>query len=320
MIETLRELEIFAGYENSELEILEKFFRLKSYNTDELVIRPGETGKELFIVLMGRIVSSLKLPGSIERRHVEYKKGDSFGELSIFGNKPLFDSFTAAEKSVMLVIEEKDFMEIIETVPECSIKLISNLLSHTIMQFRKSSSFLADVVEWGEKASRRVITDELTGLYNRAFLDDALENFFCISRSNNKPLSFLMLDTDNFRKINELIGHDAGNNVIVEFAGIIKNIISKHGIMARYGGDEFSILLPETDLHSAVEIAEQIRENIETFDFSRHLGGHNLTITTSIGVSSFPETAVDLETFKRKADESLYKAKECGRNMVKCIA
>ena len=128
-----------------------------------------------------------------------------------------------------------------------------------------------------------------------------------------------MLDTDNFRLINELIGHDAGNGVIIEFAGIIKRIISKHGIMARYGGDEFSILLPETDLKSAIEIAEQIRESVENFNFSKHLGEHNIAITTSIGVSSFPETAINLPTFKQKADESLYKAKESGRNRVECV-
>ena len=89
--------------------------------------------------------------------------------------------------------------------------------------------------------------------------------------------------------------------------------------MARYGGDEFSILLPETDLNTAVEIAEQIRESVENFDFSKHLGGHDIAITTSIGVSSFPDTALDLASFKQKADESLYKAKESGRNVVRCV-
>ncbi len=319
MIEILSGMKIFSGYDNAELAALEKFFRVRKYKAGEPVINPDEIRKELYIVLSGKIMSTLKLPGSIDRKHTEFTQGDVFGELAIFGNKPGFDSYTSTEDSELLVIEEKDFLELIETAPERSIKLISQLLSHTIMQFRKSSRFLADVVEWGEKASRRVITDELTGLYNRAFLDDAIENFFYISQSNNKPVSFFMLDTDNFRKINELIGHDAGNGVIIEFAGIIRRIISKHGIMARYGGDEFSILLPETDLNTAVEIAEQIRESVENFDFSRHLGGHDIRITTSIGVSSFPDTAQDLATFKQKADESLYKAKESGRNAVRCV-
>jgi len=319
MVEILSKLEIFSGYNKSELEILKNYFKIKKYSPDETVIKPGEIKKELYIVIDGKVLSTLKHPGSIDRKHVEYINGDAFGELSMFGNKPDYNSYSSSGVSELLVIEEQSFIELVESKPECSIKLISKILSHTIMQLRKSSRFLSDVVEWGEKASRRVISDELTGLYNRAFLDDALENFFYISQSNSKPLSFLMLDTDNFRKINELIGLDAGNSVIIEFAGIIKRIISKHGIMARYGGDEFSILLPETDLKSAIDIAEQIRKSVETFDFSRHLGGKNVAITTSIGVSSYPETALDLAAFKQKADESLYKAKESGRNRVECV-
>lgn len=319
MIEILNKLELFSGYERNELETLENFFKLKKFNAGEPVINPGEIRKELFIVVSGKIHSTLKMQGSIDRKHVEYLCGDAFGELSVFGNRPVFDSYTSSEESELLVIEEKDFLKLIDTAPEKSIRLISNLLSHTIMQLRKSSGFLADVVEWGEKASRRVITDELTGLYNRAFLDDAIENFFYISQSNNKPLSFLMIDTDNFRKINEVVGLESGNNILIEFAGIIRRIISQHGIMARYGGDEFSILLPETDLNTAVEIAELIRENVENFDFSKYLRGNEIAVTTSIGISSFPDTASDLASFKQKADDALYRAKEAGRNCVRCL-
>jgi len=319
MTEIMSTLEIFSGYTETELDTLEKFFKIEKYDAGVPVIKPGDPVKKLFIVLSGKITGTLKLPGSIDRKHVEYQRGGVFGEISAFTDKPDFNSYTSSEKCILLIIEENDFLDLIESAPEYSIKLISNLLSHTIMQLRKSSRFLADIVEWGEKASRRIITDELTGLYNRSFLDDALENFFYISQSNNKPLSFLMLDTDNFRKINELIGHEAGNAVLIEFAGIIKRIISRHGILARYGGDEFSILLPETDLNTAVEYAEEIRSGVENFNFSKHLKGHDVVITTSIGISSFPETATDLESFRRKADESLYRAKECGRNMIKCI-
>lgn len=319
MKEILNKLEIFSEYSDGELEILKGFFKLKKFRADEPVINAGEVRKELFIVVSGKVFSTLKMAGSIDRKHDEYVTGDIFGVMSVFGNKPVIYSYISSEQSELLAIEENDFIKIIETIPEYSISLVSKLLTSIIMQFRKSSRFLADVVEWGEKASRRVITDDLTGLYNRAFLDDAIENFFYISQSNNKSLSYLMLDTDNFRKVNELAGHDAGNSVIIEFAGIIKRVISKHGIMARYGGDEFSILLPETDLNTAVELAEQIRESVEVFDFSKHLKGHDIRITTSIGISSFPDTAADLASFRQKADDSLYKAKESGKNCIRCI-
>jgi len=271
------------------------------------------------MVLSGRIVSTLKLPGTISRRHGEFKEGDVFGESSVFGSRPLIETYIAAENGELLLFPENYFTGMIEKNPVCATRIISDLLTRTIKQLRTSSGFLAQVVQWGENASRRVITDELTGIYNRAFLDDALESFFNISKSNNKPLSLLMLDVDNCRKINDMIDHETGNMIIREFVVIIKNVISRYGIFARYGGDEFSILLPETDLKQAAAIAEKIRSDVERYDFSKFLKGHDISITTSVGISSFPETVTDFASFKKKADESLYLAKESGRNRVSYI-
>ncbi len=314
-----RQLEIFNSLNDDELVLLEPFTSVRSFKADDVILSHNSTGRDLYIILTGRVLSTLKLPGTLDRKYGELNDGDFFGESSVFGNLPLFNSYTAAVNSEVLIINEKAFPGLIEKNPAAATKLIPALLSGTIRQFRKSSGFLAQVVQWGENASRRVITDELTGIYNRAFLDDAVENFFNISKSNYKPLSLLMLDVDNCRKINELLDHETGNRVICEFASIIKNIISRHGIIARYGGDEFSILLPETNREQAIAIAEQIRSTVDGYDFSGFLKGNNIKISTSIGVSSFPETATELETFRTKADDSLYSAKEQGKNRVACV-
>ncbi|MBN2403743.1 MAG: GGDEF domain-containing protein [Spirochaetes bacterium] len=319
MKEQLKNLNIFKSFNNDELDLLKKYFSYKSYKKDEIIASRNNISKELYIVLNGKIVSTLNLPGNINRKRDEYETGDFFGEISLFGYKLPFDTFYAAEESDLLIISGKKILELIENSSGIAIKFISQLLSMTIHQLRNSNKFLADVVQWGENASRRVITDELTGLYNRAFLDDALENFFYISKSNNKPLSFLMFDLDNFRDINENYGHETGNNILSELVNLIKNIISRHGIIGRYGGDEYSILLPETDLKNAVIIAEQIRADVEQHDFSRHFNGEKTTLTISIGISSFPDTATELAAFKEKADASLYQAKKTGRNKVAYI-
>ena len=210
-------------------------------------------------------------------------------------------------------------MELIETDPDMAIPVLSRFIGLTTRQLRKSSKFLADVVQWGEIASRRIITDDLTGVYSRVFLEDALENFFSISKSNNKPLSLLMIDIDNYSKVNELFGLETGNRIIVEIVGIIKKCISEYGIIARYGGDEFSILLPEADLAKATGIATRILHEVESHDVSHHMQGRNIPITASIGISSFPETATNLAEFKKNADASLYHAKKSGRNRVECV-
>ncbi|HPS57071.1 MAG TPA: GGDEF domain-containing protein [Spirochaetota bacterium] len=319
MIKYFRQLEIFKALSDEELSLLEHCSSVKTYNTDDVILGHSSTKRDLYIILSGRVLSTLKLPGTLDRKFGELVSGDFFGESSVFGNLPLFNTYTAADKAELLIINEKGFSGLIEKNPAAATKLISVLLSGTIRQFRKSSGFLAQVVQWGENASRRTITDELTGIYNRAFLDDAVESFFNISKSNYKPVSLLMLDVDNCRKINETLDHETGNRVICEFAAIIKNIISRQGIIARYGGDEFSILLPETNREQALAIAEEIRRTVDDYDFSGFLKGNDIKITTSIGVSSFPETATELEAFRTKADDSLYRAKEQGKNRIACV-
>ncbi len=296
------------------------YFQRETYKKNEVIIKAEELRKELFFILEGKISSTLKLPGSIERKHGQYHAGDFFGEISFFGNRPSFDTFYAEEDSTLLVMEEKDFLDLMEKNSKISTRFTSRLMSMTVKRFRATSKFLADVVQWGEGASRRVITDEFTGIYNRAFLDDALEDFFNTSVSNSKPLSLFMIDIDNFNTVNETAGRDAGDAIILDVVKILKEAVSSYGILARYGGDEFSILLPEADLEKAKTIAEVIRFSVEELDFSKYLKGSNIKVTTSIGISNFPETARELTVFRERADASLYRAKELGRNRVEALS
>ncbi len=316
MIDLMKKIPLFEGLRENELGLMEPYFSRKDCMEGEVILPAGGTKKELFIIASGSIVSTIAHPGSAVRKRAELIPGDFFGEIPLFAGKPCSSAYTAAGGSCLLAIGEERLRAAIENHPDIAAAFISGLLSHTIRQLRRTSTFLADVVRWGENASRRVITDELTGLYNRAFLQDALEEFFNISRSNNKHLSLLMIDIDNFRDINESAGIEAGNRILAEFAGLVGGIISSHGIMARYGGDEFSVLLPEADLARARELAERIRAAVEARGFSRRAAGGTVAVTTSIGISSFPETASDLAAFKEKADLSLYRAKESGRNTV----
>jgi diguanylate cyclase (GGDEF)-like protein len=312
----LKELTLFTEISDDRLGEIEGYFKLKKYEKDELVISKDDDLKTLFIVVKGYVASTLDIPGNMDRKLRNYLPGDFFGGSSLFGDMPALETCYSREETELLTLGDLELSEMIEKNSETAVDFLSHLLGMTIQRFRKSSRFLADVVQWGENASRRIITDELTGVYNRAFLDDAVENFFHISQSNNKPLSLFMMDIDDFRVINDNHGHDTGNRIITEFATIIKEIISRHGIIARYGGDEFAILLPEADLEKAGKIAEELRNRIESHTFSGLENTEKFALTTSIGISCLPETATDISTFKEKADSSLYLAKEQGKNRV----
>lgn len=319
MDDMIRQFAIFRDLTADEFTAIKKYYTIREYAIGDVVLKNAAAEKALFIVARGSVVGTSDHNSIINRKETRYLPGDFFGEVSLCTGTST-DGVCAAEESCMVVsITENAFNEMIRDNSVIAVKFISQLLSLTIHRLRGFSTFFADIVQWGENASRRVITDELTGVYNRLFLDDVLENFFNISKSNNKPLSLFMIDLDNFRKINETLGMEKGNTILRTVVLIIKKAISKHGIIARYGGDEFAVLLPETGIEKAQIIAEQIRADVENRDFSKQTEGSGLSITLSIGISSFPDTVSQITAFKEKADASLYKAKNLGRNCVSYI-
>jgi len=319
MNELFKNLLVFDALNDGDFARLGRYFSLVTIEKNDCLSMQDQEKGMLFIVAEGTIASMVKPAGGIERKQGEFHEGDCFGEASLCSSLTLAVTYRAVETSRCLAISRQSIMELIENDPDIAISVLTRFIGLTTRQLRKSSNFLADVVQWGEIASRRIITDDLTGVYSRVFLEDAMENFFSISKSNNKPLSLLMLDIDNCRKINEKYGLETGNRVIVDVARIIQQCISKYGIIARYGGDEFSILLPEADVAKATGIAEHILSEIKHLDVSRHVLDRDVVITASIGISSFPETATDLAGFKKNADASLYQAKNSGRNRVECV-
>ena len=162
----------------------------------------------------------------------------------------------------------------------------------------------------------------LTQLYNYRFFEQLLANKFQeLKRSQIKHLVLIMLDIDHFKSINDTYGHQAGNEILAEFAQRIQYLVGKQGTVARYGGEEFSILLTDTNIKEACELAEFIRKMIEMHSFTIKQSIKNQTeqikITASIGLASAPSDADEPLALIRHADRALYTgAKQAGRNRV----
>jgi diguanylate cyclase (GGDEF)-like protein len=156
--------------------------------------------------------------------------------------------------------------------------------------------------------------DQMTGIYNRgSFIGNAAALISLCARKE-RPVSLLLIDLDHFKMINDTHGHQVGDIVLKEFAQTIKSRLRKYDLFGRYGGEEFVILLPETDSETAYEIAERLRDGIEhsTVDMS---GGISYTISIG-GVSIIPNQGTTIEMLFDLTDKALYQAKEKGRNRV----
>ena len=172
------------------------------------------------------------------------------------------------------------------------------------------------MVQWGEEARKRAITDENSGLYNRRFLEETLEERFIRAKEKNNPLSLVMVDLDHFSKFNKQHGQKIGDQAIKSISLIFKNIFREEDILARYGGDEFTFILNNTDHDKAFDLCNEVIKKINNLDFLSINGKNFKPITASIGIATFPTHADNLDILKERTDKALYKAKELGRNRV----
>jgi diguanylate cyclase (GGDEF)-like protein len=167
-----------------------------------------------------------------------------------------------------------------------------------------------------ETVERQAVTDELTGLANVRAFTSALDRELERSRRFETPLGLVMLDIDDFKLVNDTYGHQQGDEVLAQVAGVLRDLSRDLDTPARYGGEELAVVLPQTDVEGAEMLAERIREGVEALRVPRVRGGGVLSVTASFGVASVPYTAVDRGSLIAAADAALYRAKRGGKNRV----
>lgn len=177
---------------------------------------------------------------------------------------------------------------------------------------RYNDRLRASVAETMEMA----IIDPLTGLHNRRYLDSHLQTLFDRASARRRPLSIMMTDIDRFKAVNDTWGHDAGDDVLREFASRLRKNVRGIDLACRYGGEEFIVVMPDTEAAVAEKVAERIRSEIARAPFLLSRTGRSIDITVSAGVSPLKPYADSVEDMMKRADMALYEAKSGGRNRV----
>jgi two-component system cell cycle response regulator len=180
----------------------------------------------------------------------------------------------------------------------------------------KKKAYLDTLCVGYETAVYSAITDQLTGLYNRAYFNHFLKLEIKRADRQKAPVVLMMLDIDDFKEINDRYGHLAGDEILKALGRFIKRSIREIDVAARYGGEEFMIVLPNTDIKGAVSVAERIRTYIFDHSFFPDTIHPDKRLSVSTGISMYPTEAATVDELIKKADIQLYRAKKEGKNRV----
>jgi len=328
----LRTSPLFKNLSDLEFNAVSAFLEPRRVKEGELIFSEGTAGEEMFILISGKIGAWVGQPDGTQRWMFEIKPGDFFGEMSIIDNQCRSATLTARTDTELLTLHGIDFYRIIYEHPMIGVKMLIAIEKVQSTWLEETSKSLSDLLRWGETARRRAVSDDLTGLYNRSFLEESAKGRFERGFIGPRSVSLLMMDLDRFHGVNLRFGTKAGDLVFIAAADILRAITRAGDICARLSGDEFALLLPDTGLEEAFTLAERIRRIMESHKFKipknvdTPPAGHvqaaaqseqtEITVCISIGIASAPVHADTWEKLYLAADTALRRAKESGRNRV----
>lgn len=305
----LDSLDLFKGvYPDDIQELLQRCDR-RDLAARDLLLSPGEKNEHVFVVLSGSLNIHVGSPNTPVLATME--AGACVGEMSIIEDRDPSAYVIAAEDTHLLVIHQM----VLWGMVDASHEFAKNLLVVLSERVRSHNRVIAD--NYGElrKFERHATTDALTGLANRHSMEDSFPREIARCIEKDRPVTLIMIDVDNFKQFNDMLGHIAGDRALSAVSRILRSQFRPRDLLVRYGGDEFAVLLPDVSAEQALAVAERARAAVsgDTEDDSDSL--IQLPIQISMGVAELKPQG-SLDALIRDADKALYRAKHAGRNTV----
>jgi|LNFM01.1.fsa_nt_gb diguanylate cyclase (GGDEF)-like protein len=300
-------LDLFEGVNFDRIATLIAGCPLIEVEPGQVVLEEGDANRTIYQVVSGCVRVALDGFDGIPLLTLE--AGACFGELSILSQVNVAANVVALEYSQLLAIPDDTLWALIRE----NHRFATNLLDVLSGRLRVTNERLRDSLHAQQQYARAARLDPLTGLYNRRWLDEVLAREYRRCSRENRPLSFLMIDLDLFKTINDSHGHLIGDEVLRILASRLRNAMSARGVAARFGGEEFAVLLADTDAALALDVAERFRAAVHDNPIATSAGP--VPVTVSIGISE-RAGCHSPRALMQRADAALYRAKKQGRNCV----
>jgi len=321
----LKKSPLFEDLSALEQNAISAFLEPFSVKKGDVIFDEGAAGEDMFILLSGKLSAWVHQADKSQQHIFDIKPGDFFGEMSIIANESRSATIIAIVDSQLLMLHGIDFFRIIFEYPMIGVKILNSIKKVHNVWLDQISKHSGDLMRWGEAARRRAMCDDLTGLYNRRILEEFAVDYFEKTDVSLRNLSLLMIDLDKIHLINDRHGTKGGDMVLIATAKVLMESTRSGDICSRLSGDEFAILLPDTNQNEAHIVAEKIRGNlfaqqIEVPEAPNATKLAKVAVSASIGVAVAPFHAGTWEKINIVADTALHRSKSLGRNRVEMAA
>ncbi len=282
---------------------------VKSLLAGDWLLTKGQPNRRMYFVLSGRLGIYLGESAGEPVAHLDV--GQTVGEMSVIDRSPASAHVIAQQTSRLLEVDDETFWRLINASHQFAV----NLLLLLAQRMRANNTNLHRVTLMQREAERDATTDALTGLFNRRWWDEKIERLVSRVHKGRGQLGLLVVDVDHFKRYNDNYGHISGDVVLRTVGKILLGYLRPTDLAARFGGEEFVVALPSTDVVGAIAAGERVRNAFRETRIETPDGVALPKVTVSVGVTVF-ESGDSVATFFARADAALYRAKSEGRDRV----
>jgi diguanylate cyclase (GGDEF)-like protein len=309
-VAVLRELQALRGVGDEILDALVPRCGLLQLEADQCLLQRGDPNSCIYVVISGRLRVELD-DKSVPLAHLG--RGETVGELSLLAGSPTTATVAAEGPTQLLVLDEESFWWLVNSSHEFSAELLVRLAK----RMRSNNDAVQANIVLRRQFEEAALSDALTGLRNRRWLDQTLPRIVQRCLNSSEPLCIAVMDIDHFKRINDTFGHPAGDAVLEQVGQLVRGKLRPTDFAARIGGEEFALVFSQTSLPGAIRAAERLREAIYSTSFA--FDGRPLPqLTVSLGLVAL-ERAANSRELLAQADEALYRAKQSGRNRLEWL-
>jgi diguanylate cyclase (GGDEF)-like protein len=307
--------------------VMKKVSKIASAQAWSILLKDESTGELVFEKTVGkanreikrmRIVPGEGIAGWVAQHGVPALVPDVRKDKRFSPKIDRYSDFRTLSVMCAPIISKGSIIGVLEVINRTNGEPFTDEDLTLLMRIVDQAALAVERVMLYQKLEELAITDDLTNLFNTRYLTRSIEAEIQRSKRYGTSVAVIFMDLDRFKDVNDTYGHLVGSKLLVEIGELLINQLRAIDVVARYGGDEFVIVLPQTSLKSALTSAERIREAMQMNTFLVP-EGHNLKVTASFGVAAYPDTAKSKEELLRLADESMYSVKKRARNGVYAI-